>query len=95
MVIEDKSDNFPANAVYILKDYNQLTNIVSYASGMRQRVVGNSQGVLLLDNSRPLRIPPDAELEITNASAYTDILFLSVQAIRRQSGAGSGSFHYL
>ena len=55
--IEDKSDNFPANAVYTLKDYNQLTNIVSYASGMRQRVVGNSQGVLLLDNSQPLRIP--------------------------------------
>jgi hypothetical protein len=48
-----------------------LTNTVSYAFGTHHQLYAkNNQAVFLLDNSHPERIPPAAELMLTNIGQY-------------------------
>jgi len=67
--IDQMSNNFPMNVLYIGK--NNPTNTLSYATGMLQELEGsNPNGVVFLDDGSPQHIPSEAELVITNASPY-------------------------
>ena len=77
--IDDISDRFLANGVIFSSAVQ--TNVISYCYGMRQAVYSNIPlGVGLLDTSQPARIPPQAELVITNAGADPVILYSSSSA---------------
>jgi hypothetical protein len=74
--IDNPDNNFLWSQVNI--SHGRLTNIVSYVYGLRQQLNSDtSQGVCLLDTSNPQAIPPNAELMITNASAYPVTLYSS------------------
>jgi hypothetical protein len=78
-LIDDFSDEFLPNGVIFSSAVQ--TNLISYSHGMRQAIYSNIPlGVGLLDTSQPARIPPMAELMITNASAEPIILYSSSYA---------------
>jgi hypothetical protein len=74
--IDDFSDEFLPNGVIFSSAVE--TNVISYRYGMRQAIYSNIPlGVGLLDTGQAARIPPGAELIVTNASAEPIILYSS------------------
>jgi hypothetical protein len=69
--VDDASDSFPSWFDSSVAS-NGVTNTVSYVYGMRHTLSADSpQAVFLLDNSQPGKIPPGAELVLTNASHFS------------------------
>jgi hypothetical protein len=77
--IDDNSDRFLPHGVIFSTAV--LTNVISYSYGMHQEIYSDiPHGIGMLDTSQPLRIPPMAELMITNASAFPVALYSSSSA---------------
>jgi hypothetical protein len=73
--VDDASDSFPPwNDSSVAS--NGVTNTVSYVYGLRHTLSADSpQAVFLLDDSQPGRIPPGAELVLTNASRFSASIY--------------------
>jgi hypothetical protein len=73
--LDDPSNDFPPNTI---ADNVGQTNIISYASGLRQLLwVPKANSVFLIDDTSPLQIPPGAQLRITNTGPSSAKVFFS------------------
>jgi hypothetical protein len=73
---DDMSDSFvPYNSL----DTTGITNTLTYATGMRQRILTSvSNSVWVIDDTHPSQVPPGAVLQITSAGNYPALLYSSV-----------------
>jgi Pectate lyase superfamily protein/Periplasmic copper-binding protein (NosD) len=72
---DDPSNDFPPHM-----DYGQAgaSNIITYALGRRHQLwTDKTNAVFVLDDTQPWQIPPGAQLDITNASAFPVAIYSS------------------